>query len=530
MKLPPGVSARDFDTAVQRFQSVVGPEWVFTNDEDVHLYRDAYTPFYGEEGEIIPSGGIGPNSVEQVQEIVKIANQYGIPLWPVSTGRNLGYGGAAPRMSGTMVLDMKRMNRVLEVNESLAYAIVEPGVSYFDLYRHLRSINSRLWIDSADPGWGSVMGNALEHGTGNTNHHDHFDSHCGMELVLANGELMRTGMGALPNSPSWATFRYGFGPYISAMFGQANFAIVTKMGMWLMPEPEAARNYLVAVPRKADLVPFIDTLCNLVNRGILNSTWQVASPLLSSQAPEIAELVRNGAPVEELERAGHAANLGYWGTRLRLYGPPEIIEAEWKYIQERLSAAVPGAMFTPGHSYEFPIDPETVEDPPDDLFARASISIPNLNIFSIGGASRSQGHIFFSPIIPMSGRELVKAQEVFGQAFKDLGMHPPNFIGGMAFFKRNLVVLFGLPVSKDPAANQKLRENFRALVKVAAANGWGEYRTATAFMDDIMNVFSFNNHALRRFHETIKDAVDPNGILAPGKSGIWPKRFRESRT
>jgi len=46
-------------------------------------------------------------------------------------------------------------------------------------------------------------------------------------------------------------------------------------------------------------------------------------------------------------------------------------------------------------------------------------------------------------------------------------------------------------------------------------------------MDDIMNVYSFNNHALLRLHERIKDAVDPNGILSAGRYGIWPKHLRK---
>jgi hypothetical protein len=68
----------------------------------------------------------------------------------------------------------------------------------------------------------------------------------------------------------------------------------------------------------------------------------------------------------------------------------------------------------------------------------------------------------------------------------------------------------------------------RVMLTRAAARGWGEYRTHTTFMGDISNTYSFNNHALRRFHETIKDAVDPNGILSPGKCGIWPKRMRKA--
>jgi 4-cresol dehydrogenase (hydroxylating) len=42
-----------------------------------------------------------------------------------------------------------------------------------------------------------------------------------------------------------------------------------------------------------------------------------------------------------------------------------------------------------------------------------------------------------------------------------------------------------------------------------------------------MNTMSYNDHVLRRFHETIKDAIDPNGIIAPGRSGIWPAGMRE---
>jgi hypothetical protein len=43
----------------------------------------------------------------------------------------------------------------------------------------------------------------------------------------------------------------------------------------------------------------------------------------------------------------------------------------------------------------------------------------------------------------------------------------------------------------------------------------------------VSDSYSFNNHALRRFHETLKDAIDPQGIIAPGRGGIWPRRFRK---
>ena len=100
-RLPPGLSAKDFSDALKQFEEAIGKEWVFSSDEDVDLYRDSYSPFWHEEEEPIPSAAVAPDSVEGVQKIVKIANQYKIPLWTISTGKNLGYGGAAPLLSGT---------------------------------------------------------------------------------------------------------------------------------------------------------------------------------------------------------------------------------------------------------------------------------------------------------------------------------------------------------------------------------------------------------------------------------------------
>jgi 4-cresol dehydrogenase (hydroxylating) len=90
MATPPGVTERNFSRALEEFRDAVGGDWVFTSDADVNLYRDPYSPFWGEAEDRVPSAAVAPATVEQVQAVVRTANAYKIPMWTVSTGTNLG--------------------------------------------------------------------------------------------------------------------------------------------------------------------------------------------------------------------------------------------------------------------------------------------------------------------------------------------------------------------------------------------------------------------------------------------------------
>lgn len=206
----------------------------------------------------VSSAVVAPRNVGEVQAIMKLCNEFEIPVWPFSIGRNVGYGGAAPRVPGSIGLDMGRnMNKVLEVNEDGAYAVLEPGVTFLDLHNYLveKNLRDKLWIDTPDLGGGSVIGNTVERGVGYTPYGDHWMMHCGMEVVLPDGSLWRSGMGGLPNpkadpnarpedqawNETFGLFNYGFGQYNDGIFTQSSLGIVVKMGIWLMVNREWPR-------------------------------------------------------------------------------------------------------------------------------------------------------------------------------------------------------------------------------------------------------------------------------------------------
>jgi len=231
--LPPAPSDKALSAALDGFVAALGSAAVLTAEAELAEFRDPFAHATWEE--YTASAVVMPTTVEEIQAVLRVANEHRVPLWTHSQGRNNGYGGPAPRVRGSVIVSLRNMNRVLEIDEQCAYAVVEPGVRWFDLYDAIRAGGHKLWLSIADLGWGSVIGNTLDHGVTYLPYGQDMAAQCGMEVVLANGDVLRTGMGAMPGNKSWHLYKRGLGPTPDQLFMQSNYGIVTKMGVWRMP-------------------------------------------------------------------------------------------------------------------------------------------------------------------------------------------------------------------------------------------------------------------------------------------------------
>jgi 4-cresol dehydrogenase (hydroxylating) len=510
--------------ALEELASAVGGDAVLTADDDLREFRD---PFAFETwDDYTASAVVLPETVEQIQEIVRIANRHGVPLWTHGQGRNNGYGGPAPRVKGSVIVSLRNMNRVLEINEECAYAVVEPGVRWFDLYEAIKAGGHRLMLSIADVGWGSVVGNTLDHGVTYMPYGVDMGMQCGMEVVLPNGELMRTGMGAMPNNKAWHVYKRGLGPTPDQLFMQSNYGIVTKMGVWLMPYPEVYMPLWLRVPRDDDLGPAIDTLRQLMLDDTIRMVPQLLSaPLLASILTERTKWWDGDGPIpdDRIDEMARALDIGRWTMRFALYGDEAVVDHRFAKIKAAFEQ-IPGA-----DVYGTKCAPEDIpklEHPVEQV--QGGVPSLDLNQMTAWYGGEEGGHIGFSPVAPLTGADALALRDLLRGMIEGAGLDYMAAlipINARSFIHVTLIIFD----TKNEVQTKAAYDVAKRLVRDCAKLGYGEYRAHLDFMDLAADQYSFNDHAYRRFCETIKDALDPNGILAPGKSGIWPQSMRNGR-
>ena len=134
-----------------------------------------------------------PKSVSELKEILIEANRNRIPVYPISTGHNWGLGSKLP-VSDASIIELKHLNEIVEVNEELSYARIQPGVTQLQLAEYLLENHPSLLLNvTGSDAHSSILGNALERGSGKNG--QRVNDIRELKVLLSDGQEVRTGFG-----------------------------------------------------------------------------------------------------------------------------------------------------------------------------------------------------------------------------------------------------------------------------------------------------------------------------------------------
>ncbi|MFH0953002.1 MAG: FAD-binding protein [Verrucomicrobiota bacterium] len=328
----------NFSAALSRWKEILGGEDVLTDAASLERYTSNVSGLK----RAVPAV-LRPASTEEVRKAVVVANEFKIPLHPVSCGRNWGLGSRLPVRDGTVVVDLAQMNRIREVNVQQHYAVVEPGVTQGALFEHLRQggLPLVLNVTGASPDT-SLIGNALERGVGYFA--SRAESLAGLEVVLGNGNVIRTGFAHFDGARTAQVYKYGVGPGLDQLFFQSNFGIVTAAGVDLMPRRDAHMAVICKIGNPARLPAFISALADLRRRDVIqtvahvgnrNRTEIAMAPLVYRQL-----LLRGGGTEEELRllavRLLEQEGFGAWSAVAGVMGTPGQLREVRRQVRKAL--------------------------------------------------------------------------------------------------------------------------------------------------------------------------------------------------
>ncbi len=488
-----------------------------------------------------PSCVLYPTSTEQVQAIVRVAAENGVVLYPISCGKNWGYGDACAPTDGAAIVDLGRMNRILEVHTDLAYCVIEPGVSQGQLFNHLRDTKSGLWMDATAAGPdSSLVGNTADRGFGHTRYGDHVLTCCGMEVVLADGRVLNTGFGHFPGAHAAHCYPYGVGPFMDGLFTQSNYGIITKIGLWLMPEPEDFAFFYLQAREFEDFPRIIEALRPLRLEGTLNTAIHIGNDVrvLAGSGKYPWDLANGVAPLpaQVREHLRSVSGAQAWqgsgsltGTRAHVRAGKKALRralsgiAKVRFVTDRtlgLLESLHNVLSAVGQRHRFERMLKILR-PNYDLLKGVPTREPVMGAYwrlrkppeGPGDPLDSGvGLYWVSPVMPMRGEDAMRVLNLARPIFEAHGF---DFVVSMILLtERSLVAIMNIAFDKNaPGESEKASACYEKLVETLIGAGYPIYRSGLQGMPKVRaHDSTFWNVAT-----DIKRALDPKDIIARGR-------------
>lgn len=228
-----------------------------------------------------------PQTTEEVRSLLVAANRFKVPVVPMSRGSNLA--GLAVPHKGEVVVDLRLMNKIIEVNTDAAYAVIEPGVTHHQLSLEAKRNGFITHLPTATGG-GSSVANYLMRPSGNLSAKWDPDPILSLEVVTPSGDIIRTGSASF-GTAGWRA-RYGPFPDLTGLFAcsYGTLGIVTKMAVKLHDRGEEER---LLITKFDSFPPALEYMKLIVRRNLADSVtfwtwiWSMFHELMVSKSQEL---------------------------------------------------------------------------------------------------------------------------------------------------------------------------------------------------------------------------------------------------
>lgn len=521
--------------AIREWEAVLGKKQVLLGSTLLQRYTCSAEGIIRE----IPAALLARN-LRDVVAAVRTAHRHSVPIYPVSTGRNWGYGSSLPVVDGSVILDLSNMNRILDFDSDLGLVTIEPGVTQRQLHEYLirRKAPYLLPVTDAGPD-SSVAGTILERGLCITVQPLLFLSLASLEAVLPSGEVSRHPY------PAGTPSRWGAGPYLSSLFSQGNLGIVTQLTLALPPKPETAEIFSFQVPAEKGLERVVEGMQEIRQAlgGMLNFpnlvnpqyAFAMSIPYPWDQAPD------GFIPLEAIRKMCRAYSIPPWLGGGAIYGNREMVVAARHELAKTLSGCTDKLTFISRDLLEDSagaLSPERkkhLEEIFEHLLGKP-IDFPlKLAYWKSGEPGRRLnpgrdgcGILWYAPLVSLVPR---RVREYVEMVKRTCTAHRIDPLFTLVFADS---CLFGIvPVLFNPGKNEEMTRAFRcyeALFKEGKSRGFLPYRVPVHAMKFLVDPSSPAWNLIGR----VKEALDPRGILAPGRysplpSATYVRRNRKSQ-